>query len=320
MLSLRTCIVLFGLLAAVKAQEPIVCDCGYVDEYNNVWSELWYADYGNYRSSLHYDRHYQVMDYTVSAKHKDTLDRVFSPGNVKVSSTEGITLTVQKDKNGRYTSAALGTKRSDFLYGTYRARMKMSNLPGTVAAFYFYRNNTCEIDVESLSRLNNPYKSYFAIQPQIYNADGSASSLTNEKHELQFNSTEDYHEYRFDWLPGVVKFYIDGQMVREMTTNVPDAPGRILLNHWTDGNPNFSGGPPTEDSKLKVSQLNMFFNSSDSKSPPVCIKSKSPCKIADIMSKTILPSSEMASSGILMMPSSQLFIVVLVGILSFYRF
>lgn len=111
MLSLRTCIVLFGLLAAVKAQEPIVCDCGYVDEYNNVWSELWYADYGNYRSSLHYDRHYQVMDYTVSAKHKDTLDRVFSPGNVKVSSTEGITLTVQKDKNGRYTSAALGTKR-----------------------------------------------------------------------------------------------------------------------------------------------------------------------------------------------------------------
>lgn len=80
--------------------------------------------------------------------------------------------------------------RSDFLYGTYRARMKMSNLPGTVAAFYFYRNNTCEIDVESLSRLNNPYKSYFAIQPQIYNADGSASSLTNEKHELQFNSTE----------------------------------------------------------------------------------------------------------------------------------
>lgn len=126
MLSLHTCIALFGLLAAVKAQnegnpstkkgivnleEPIVCDCGYQDEFNNVWSELWYADYGNYRSSLHYDRHYQVMDYTVNAKHKDTLDRVFSPRNVKVSNTDGITLTVQKDKDGRYTSAALGTKR-----------------------------------------------------------------------------------------------------------------------------------------------------------------------------------------------------------------
>lgn len=68
-------------------------------------------------------------------------------------------------------------------------------------------------------------------------------------------------------------------MVREMNTNVPDSPGRILLNHWTDGNPNFSGGPPTEDSLLKVSQLNMFFNSSETKDPPACIKSKFPCKI-----------------------------------------
>jgi hypothetical protein len=80
--------------------------------------------------------------------------------------------------------------RSDFLYGTYRARMKTSNVPGTVAAFFFYRNNTSEIDMETLSKLQDPYKTYFAIQPQIYNKDGSASPITNEKHDLPFNPTQ----------------------------------------------------------------------------------------------------------------------------------
>lgn len=80
--------------------------------------------------------------------------------------------------------------RSDFLYGTYRARMKTSNVDGTVAAFFFYRNDTSEIDMESLSRIKDPFKTYFAIQPQIYEEDGSASSLTNEKHNLEFNPTE----------------------------------------------------------------------------------------------------------------------------------
>lgn len=68
-------------------------------------------------------------------------------------------------------------------------------------------------------------------------------------------------------------------MVREMTTNVPNSPGRVLVNHWTDGNPNFSGGPPAQDSDLRVSNLNMFFNSSETKNSLACIKSKSPCKV-----------------------------------------
>lgn len=91
---------------------------------------------------------------------------------------------------------------------------------------------------------------------------------------------QDYHEYRFDWLPGSVKFYVDSVFVREMTTNVPNSPGRILLNHWTDGNPYFSGGPPTENADLRVSHLNMFFNSSEAKQPPVCLKSEVPCSIS----------------------------------------
>ena len=85
-------------------------------------------------------------------------------------------------------------------------------------------------------------------------------------------------------MPGLVKFYIDGLFIRDMTINVPETPGRIMINHWTDGNPNFSGGPPEEDADLIVSHLNMFFNSSEQIEPPPCQKSKEPCKVQGIYS------------------------------------
>jgi hypothetical protein len=95
----------------VNLNEPIVCDCGFEDENNNLWTDVWYADYGLYQTSLQHDPHYLVMDYTVGAKYKGTMERVFSPGNVKLSQGGGITLSVNQNSNGKYTSAAIGTKR-----------------------------------------------------------------------------------------------------------------------------------------------------------------------------------------------------------------
>ncbi|KAG1468135.1 hypothetical protein G6F56_004016 [Rhizopus delemar] len=283
------------IVSAQKA-EPVVCDCGFMDENYQVWSNIWYSDYSKYKSITHNDQYYQVMDYTIKSKAKNTIDRVFSPNNIKLNA-QGMTLTVKKDGQDKYSSASIGTKRSDFLYGTFRARMKISQVPGTVAAFFYYRNVSSEIDIETLSRLTNPWQTYFAIQPQIYNKDGSASPLTHQKYGLAFDPTQEYHEYRFDWIPGLVKFYVDGIPVGDMTTNVPSTSGRIMVNHWTDGNPNFSGGPPEKDSDMVISHLNMFFNSSESTDPPVCQKRSTPCNVQDIMSNNLLPGTETSSAG-----------------------
>lgn len=68
--------------------------------------------------------------------------------------------------------------------------MKTSQVPGTVAAFFYYRNTTSEIDIETLSKLRNPAQAYFAIQPQIYNPDGSASPQTHHKYPMSFDPTQ----------------------------------------------------------------------------------------------------------------------------------
>jgi hypothetical protein len=52
------------------------------------------------------------------------------------------------------------------------------------------------------------------------------------------------HVYRFEWLPSVVRWFVDGKLIREETQNVPTKPQQLHLNLWgapQKGGPN--GGP-----------------------------------------------------------------------------
>ena len=44
---------------------------------------------------------------------------------------------------------------------------------------------------------------------------------------------------------------------------VPSSPGKIVLSHWSNGQPLWSGGPPETDAKMLVSYVKAYFNSSD---------------------------------------------------------
>ena len=104
---------------------------------------------------------------------------------------------------------------------------------------------------------------------------------------------QDYHEYRFDWIPGQAIFYIDGQEANRLYTNIPTVPGRILVNHWTDGNANFSQGPPQQSAFMEVQNITMFFNVSSNDSSAnsmACQKSHKACSI-DVTTAESQPAS-----------------------------
>ena len=42
----------------------------------------------------------------------------------------------------------------------------------------------------------------------------------------------DFHIYRMEWLPSVVRWFIDGELVREGTAHVPQGPMALHLNIW----------------------------------------------------------------------------------------
>lgn len=40
------------------------------------------------------------------------------------------------------------------------------------------------------------------------------------------------HVYRFEWLPSVVRWFVDGKLIREETTHVPTKPQQLHINLW----------------------------------------------------------------------------------------
>lgn len=126
--------------------------------------------------------------------------------------------------------------------------------------------------MEFLSREFDPENSIYPVSlviqtPESKQAGYDASETGNyQRVNLTFDPTDDFHEYRFDYLPGRVLFYADSDLVGEMQgRGVPSVGGHLILAHWSNGNPNWSGGPPEMDALLTVSYVKSYFNSSDPK-------------------------------------------------------
>lgn len=134
-----------------------------------------------------------------------------------------------------------------------------------------YFNDTQEIDMEFLSREFDPKKKIYpvnlVIQSEASLQAGYDASKTGtfKVVNLTFDPTAGFHEYRFDYLQDRVLFYADSQLLAEMSgSSVPTSPGHLILQHWSNGNPLWSGGPPEEDAIMTVSYVKAYFNSSDS--------------------------------------------------------
>lgn len=80
---------------------------------------------------------------------------------------------------------------------------------------------------------------------------------------LTFDPTIGFHEYRFDYGPGRVVFLADSEVLAAMEgENIPSSGGHLILQHWSNGNDLWSGGPPLQDSTLAISYVKAYFNSS----------------------------------------------------------
>ncbi|KAG9716198.1 concanavalin A-like lectin/glucanase, partial [Aureobasidium melanogenum] len=132
-------------------------------------------------------------------------------------------------------SGEIDSLRRDMRYGSFRVGMKMSDVAGTCAAFFWYRNDSQEIDMEYLSRQaisennNGSYPINLVIQsPASADANYNAiSTSTFRVQQLPFKPSAGYHEYRFDWTPERIVFFADGNLLQEFENtfdgDAPDA-------------------------------------------------------------------------------------------------
>ncbi|KAG9255201.1 concanavalin A-like lectin/glucanase domain-containing protein [Emericellopsis atlantica] len=175
----------------------------------------------------------------------------------------GLTLRVGAGVVDNAISAAeLDTARLDMYHGSFRAGMKIPQVKGTCAAFFWYFNDTQEIDIEFLTREFEPDKQIYPVHLVIQPKETGTGGMHQQVH-LDFDPTAAFHEYRIDYLPGRVVFYADSRPLAAMEGDgVPQVGGHLILQHWSNGDPQWSGGPPEEDALLAVRYVQAYFNSS----------------------------------------------------------
>ncbi|KAI5793333.1 concanavalin A-like lectin/glucanase domain-containing protein [Geopyxis carbonaria] len=169
--------------------------------------------------------------------------------------------------------AEIASARTDIRYGSFRAALRLSRVNGTCGAFFWYRSDTDEIDIEFLSKDTAPaaHLSLHSARLQPGGADADpdeewdpASGTPTLHHvaALPFRPDSGWHEYRFDWTPERVSFFADGRWLHDVARGIPDKPGPLFLNHWSDGRPVWTGGPPEMDAVMTVRYVKAYFNSS----------------------------------------------------------
>ncbi|KIY61712.1 glycoside hydrolase family 16 protein [Cylindrobasidium torrendii FP15055 ss-10] len=147
----------------------------------------------------------------------------------------------------------------EFLYGSLRVTMKSSKTKGICEGIFFFKSDLQETDIELLTttslEASADLPAGFWTTNQAHVADEDS---TSENIAFAFDPTEDFHEYRIDWTADATTFFVDGSQVNELTDNVPNVPGLFIFNAWSSGDPQWSAGPPTEDSISQISKIVLY--------------------------------------------------------------
>ena len=310
---------------ASKVQD---CDCGFIDSNDptkSIFTSFLFVNFSSIKSK-------QFHDLFIPAKYEISRDnspytRSFSPDQVQLSET-GLNLTVLPSSNSKVVSSGqVFSRASTFFYGSYHAQMRVGHVPGTVTAFFNYKNDSSEVDIEYLSAWDDPTLLY-SVKPQIYLDSGAPSNSTYQQGKWNDTSVpfyQDFHEWSFLWLPDIVYFGLDANYSRFLTTNVPQAPGRLALSHWSDGNPNYSLGPPTQSSTVTIQSLWAIYNDTNA-GAFTCKTATSACTITNGIfqpsnasggDNATLPSVTIINSAQFISPASPswLFVLLIVFLL-----
>ncbi|KAK5019954.1 hypothetical protein BJ546DRAFT_1059727 [Cryomyces antarcticus] len=250
-----TLVSLLGLASYVSAS----CECGYIQDGSTVWTDALVTDFtavtdaskmndwvaqtwtsAQDRTTAPYGRARElrnVVPNPASTSKKATADD---------GSTAGLNLFVRSQLEAGNTLvpvSEINSARKDIMYGSFRA-------------------------VISSGASTNPSSAYAITTSELSHTNGDDASTTSgfKKLSVPFVASAGMHEYRFDWTPTKLAYYIDSVWQFDISTSgyVPNGPGFLLVNHWSNGNQYWSQGPPTSDAKLTLGYINAYFNSSSS--------------------------------------------------------
>ena len=113
-----------------------------------------------------------------------------------------------------------------FGYGVYSAIIKSDYAPGSFTAFFLYqdvesKNDEIDIEIHNDGSRQVDFVTY---------KDGVKTNKVSQT--LDFDPVEDYYRYTIDYQPGLINFYVEGELLASFEDDLPDAEMKLIVNHW----------------------------------------------------------------------------------------
>ncbi|KAJ3342508.1 hypothetical protein HDU91_000533, partial [Kappamyces sp. JEL0680] len=131
----------------------------------------------------------------------------------------------------------------------------------TCASMFFYHDKLNEIDLEflgSYANANASANSFYGTQTGDPNQIDNPAAWKRVPYVA--DQTSAFKEYRFDWGPGAIDYYMNGAKQHTATAGVPAVGGSLILNHWSGGSSGWELGPPSTATTLQIQSFVAYFN------------------------------------------------------------
>ncbi|BGP36231.1 hypothetical protein JCM10449v2_000129 [Rhodotorula kratochvilovae] len=182
---------------------------------------------------------------------------VMSPANVDIVDGALQLKVTGQSGTGPVQSAEVVAAEENILYGKVTTRAKASPTKGVCHGFFFYHQDHREVDIELLTSYYTEGRGD-SVKPGIQYTNHPLTEdgeMYNEVYAYPWDPTADFHDYTVEWTAEETIFSLDGEVIATFTVNVPQKPMTFNWNSWSSGEPNWSAGPPTEDSYLLISGI-----------------------------------------------------------------
>ncbi|KAJ3279685.1 hypothetical protein HK104_001243, partial [Borealophlyctis nickersoniae] len=249
-----SCLLSLSLLSLAIPTVYSACECGYIDSFNRAWRETIESEFTattNFNAAP-LNSQWSVQTWSGGG---GPIPRIHTAENVMpYNGALGMKVSAYSDpsRTQPIRVSEIATFRNDILFGSFRSVYAAPDVPGICVGFFTYTSGTAELDVEILTA-DGPATIWYTAQPP---SDGSSF-----KKVISGLNNRAFHEHRIDWVSGTSEFFIDKVRQQTIVKNVPNVGATVLFNAWSNGDPQWSGGPPTQDAIATVRNIRMYFNS-----------------------------------------------------------
>lgn len=148
-------------------------------------------------------------------------------------------------------SGEIRSKNTDFRYGRYEITIDppdngtaVGNADGFIAAMFTWftprDRNWREVDIEVLGNKNNTFLTNLFFANNVFRWQPGIEKPNKETKPVAAFDAKASHKYAFEWLPGMVKWYVDDELVRTVGTGgetlgslqVSKLGSKVVMNFW----------------------------------------------------------------------------------------